>query len=322
MKNNEGVFTRGLSETALPAFKKYICEQKWLQILLQHKNTFFAIRNNYINIYGYGGSLVKLIYSKGNIKGETHFKYLLRKKIESGKSGKFYVSIEDGKPQLDTYTLDNMFEVSLKGNLLLAQAKLYAGEEKIGVHELMMENTNVLDTEIVFGKDMGEDEDVIGAVPMDAQKTIKNDRVDFCALHEGKNDELKIIFYEAKTISNGELSGEVLDQLDRYRKQLKDREVEILNAYRLVCQNIVDLFDGTDFSIPFLKYARMVVEKPKKLSIDPEPRLVIFGFDRIQQKTILPAIIDNLIDKDRLAKNHILNRGNPSGKWKELKFEL
>lgn len=324
---NKDVFIRGLDEKALPAFKAYIREQDWLQSLIQHKNgrgtkgaTFFAIRDDYVNIYGHGGSLVKLTYnpSTNKIVGETHFKYLLRKKLSNGK---FYVPIIEGKPRFDAGSLADMFVDSLDdGRLLLDQARLYAGEEKFGVHQLVMTNPNVLDIEIVFGKDTGEDEDGTGTNTVDVKKGNKNDRVDFCALRKGDKGKLKIVFYEAKHISNTELKGKVLVQLKRYRKQLQDRKGQILQSYHLVCKNIIELCDGTKIDIPFLEFAKKVVENSQNLTIDPEPRLVIFGYDSVQEKGLLQEIKETLI-VGGLDKKHILCRGNPDAPWTGVKFE-
>jgi len=316
MSNND-VFNRGLDEKVIPAFKKYIGEQSWLRSLIQHTNkncnkgaTFFAIRDNYVNIYGHGGSLVKLTNpNTDKVVGETHFKYLLRKKM---RNGKFYVPIIDGKPKFDADSITDMFVDSLDdGRLLLDQARLYAGEEKFGVHQLVMANPNVLDTEIVFDKDNGEDDVKTGT-----------DRIDFCALRKGESNELKIVFYEAKHISNPELKGKVLTQLERYRSQLRDpkRVCEILKSYRRVCENIVELCDGTDINIPILEYAKMVVENPLNLTVDTEPRLVIFGYDSVQEKGVLQEIKKIMIGGE-LDEKHILCRGNPDAQWTGVKFK-
>ncbi len=315
MKNND-VFNRGLDHKALLAFKKYIGEQPWLQSLIRQKNgngrkgvTFFAIRDNYVNIYGHGGSLVKLTYNRktDNISGETHFKYLLRNKMPNGK---FYVPIVGGKPTFGTYSISDMFVDSLAdGRSLLDQARLYAGDERFGGHQLVMANHNVLDTEIVFGKDPGEDE---GGM----------DRIDFCALRKGGADNLKIVFYEAKHISSQELYGKVLSQLERYRRQLRDskRVEEILKSYKLVCKNIVNLCDGSDIIIPFLEFAKKVLENPQKLTVDPNPRLVVFGYNSVQKKEILPKI-KQILKEGKLSEQHTLWRGNPDGQWKGVKFD-
>lgn len=324
--SNSRSFKRGLSHDAIEAFINYIPNQRWLHSLIEHKNkrsekraTFFAIRNDYINIYGHGGSLVKLTYEAGSIVGETHFKYLLRKKMQNGN---VYVPIKDGKPvfKFDKSSIADMFVDSLDdGGLLLDQSKLYAGVEKIGVHQLLMSNPNVLDTEITFNKDTGED-----------QGSNKKDRIDFCALRKGNGGKLNIVFYEAKHISNPELNGDVLDQLERYRKQIHERKEQILDSYRLVCKNIVELCNATDINIPFLEYAELVVNDSQSLTVDLNPRLVIFGYDGDQVKGIVEKIKTNLIngkvgEKGHILKvdeEHILCRGNPGGEpWTGVKFD-
>jgi hypothetical protein len=229
------------------------------------------------------------------------------------RNGKFYVPIIDGKPKFDADSITDMFVDSLNdGRLLLDQARLYAGEEKFGVHQLVMANPNVLDTEIVFEKDNGEDDVKTGT-----------DRIDFCALRKGEFNKLNIVFYEAKHISNPELKDKVvLSQLERYRSQLRDhkRKGEILKSYIRVCENIVELCDGTDINIPILEYAKMVVENPTNLIVDTEPRLVIFGYDSVQEKGILQEIKKTLIGGE-LGEKHILCRGNPDAQWTGIKFE-
>ena len=316
MKNNN-VFNRGLDPKALLAFKKYIGEQPWLQSLIQHKDgsgskgaTFFAIRDNCVNIYGHGGSLVRLTYNHktGKILGQTHFKYLLRNKMQNGKC---YIPIEEGGiPKYPGNSIYEMFVDSLNdGRLLLDQARLYAGEERFGVHQIVMANPNVLDTEIVFGKDTDEDEG-------------GTDRIDFCALRRGDAENLKIVFYEAKHISNPELNGDVLSQLERYRGQLRDpkRVEQILKSYKLVCENIVELCNDSDISIPFLEFAKKAGENPQNLRVDPDPRLAVFGYNNVQKKEHLPKIKE-ILKEGKLSEQHTLWRGNPNAQWKGVKFD-
>jgi hypothetical protein len=224
-------------------------------------------------------------------------------------NGKFYVSIEEGGiPQYPGKSISGMFVDSLDDvGLLLNQAKRYAGEEKFGVYQIVTANPNVLDTEIVFGKDTQEDEGV-------------TDRIDFCALRRGDAENLEIVFYEAKHITNQELYGSVLFQLERYRGQLQRREKEILNSYQLVCKNIVDLCDGSDISIPLLKFAKKVVENPNKLTVAPNPRLVVFGYNNVQKEEILPKIKE-ILKEGKLIEQHTLWRGDPDAQWDGVKFD-
>jgi hypothetical protein len=170
-------------------------------------------------------------------------------------------------------------------------------------------NQNVLDTEIVFDKDTCEGEG-------------GTDRIDFCALRKGSPDNLEIVCYEAKHILNQELKGKVLSQLERYRGHLRNSErvEEILKSYKSVCENIVEVCNGSDITIPFLEFAKKVVESPQKLTVDPNPRLIVFGYDSVQRKGILPKIKETLRE-GKLCEEHTLWCGNPGALRKGIKFE-
>ena len=109
------------------------------------------------------------------------------------------------------------------------------GTEKKGVHEIMIDNANVIDTEIAFPR--------------------SGERVDFAALREEKN-KLKLVFYEAKVFSSSEITAkvgkpQVIDQLEKYEKILSKRAERIRKSYSRVATNFLTWQDAAGGALSF-----------------------------------------------------------------------
>ena len=232
----------------------------WYKIL-NDKELFIAIRNESINVYFKGNSICKLIFSKGQIIGKTHYKYLLLPDLNK------YVDTT----ALGVYTYPgkaSMFVNSLNDIEFIKKASsIYAGEEKTGVHSIVYNKYhNILDLEISFS-------DVEDA----------KDRMDFMQLVGDKNSNLKLVFYEAKCFTNSEIrskTGEpkVLAQMERYKRALQINAVDIVESYKLVSKNIKQL------NIVGKRNLINCIDDETILTIDPMPHLIIFGFDQDQKR--------------------------------------
>ena len=107
------------------------------------------------------------------------------------------------------------------------------------------------------------------------------DRIDFAALQR-KGDEARIVFFEAKRFENRELRSRteprVIEQIGKYETFITKYKEEIKLSYRRICDNLTKLvpdrcdplvFQGADGSL--------------KLAVDPDVRLVVFGYDADQK---------------------------------------
>jgi hypothetical protein len=108
--------------------------------------------------------------------------------------------------------------------------------------------------------------------------------MDIVALEEGQSG-IRIVFYEAKLMSNGELRSrtwepKVLHQLKKYETYVSDpsRREQIIAAYRETCGLLYEIAQmrGVEAGSLIQKIAR---NSDIPLDLDPKPRLVVFSDD-------------------------------------------
>lgn len=231
--------------------------------MVNDNDLFIAIRYEYINIYYLGQSICKLSYLKRGeaIKGETHKKYL-------GIDESGYFNSKNGKILSSKSIIRELNDLSkIKENV-----KNYIGNEKNKSYEVILNNENqVIDTEVSF----------VDLNPNPKHKSqCQISSIDYVALEKGIENEINIVFYEAKHYCNSEIRStkipKVVDQINRYEKALKLHEEEykqgIINTYKLVCKNLKDLG---------IVKNRNLIERVNnsKLTIDFQPKLIVFGFE-------------------------------------------
>lgn len=228
----------------------------WWKTLADDKETLIAIRNQYLNVYRNGCSIAELRFKNDQLAASIHYKYLLTKE-----SSKPYVNCIDGEPQITAHA--DFFIASLgQINDIKSSTKAYAGVEKVGVHQAILANSNVVDTEIAFGN---------------------RSRIDFCAIQEDEGG-LFLRFFEAKHYSytgalraknNGK--ADVIDQLKKYEDTINTQRAELLAAYKESI-DVAGEIEGSN--VLGKQWAR---HKLDDLQIDAKPRLVVFGFDTDQK---------------------------------------
>ena len=234
--------------------------------MVKDKDLFIAIRNESINVYYKGNSICKLSYKKNQVTAAIHYKYLLHPQMKD-----VYVTATDGRFQEDIL-LHRAIRSLADIDLIKRASDVYAADEKSGVHPVVTKGNNVIDVEITFSGD--EDE----------ESTRSTDRIDYLKLEREKssNADIRLVFYEAKHFTNKEIRStgtpKVFGQITAYEKALKEHEGDILASYALVSKNLLDLdlIGNRDL-------IGSVASNPKNLSVDPKPRLIIFGYDRDQQ---------------------------------------
>lgn len=246
----------------------------------RHPSVFPAVRKNRIDFYYKGGKL----FSYDGKRFVTHQKYasVLKHTGENHyigeKSLKAIASFQEGYERI-------------KEN-----CALYAGVEASQVAELYSKyscvkhsaalRTVVLDIEVCFLR-----EDEMGDSGVEPHEK-KKDRIDF-VLFDTKTGMLR--FFEAKDFSNAELRARkkprIVDQIERYRKQLARPAFrsEILTAFNRHIDIINKLFSPNELL-------------PPAKEIDPEPRLLIFGYDGSQLKGKLAPEIERLETEFSLEK--------------------
>ena len=264
-------------------------------------DVFPAIRVDRIDFYHKGGNLFSYSAKRGF---RTHHKYA---SVILPSQNHQYVTDADPK------AIPSFAEgyIRIKEN-----CALYSGLEAAGIAEVYGRHSCakkdppcsvvVLDIEVSLARHQEDDLPVPGPshrTPMD--------RIDLL-LMDTKTGLLR--FFEAKHYSNSEIRAKagmtprIVRQVERYKNQLDKQAVydEVLNAYRAHVTVINTLFAPTN-------------PLPQPTAIDPMPRLLVFGFDAMQQRKLaleLQALESHNITTYKIGDISKVNpvtlfRGNP-----------
>jgi len=266
-------FDREIPDGMIDALNEiYKDENSWWRKLADHDDTLIAIRDKYLNVYYNGCNVAKVEFKNKQLKASIHYKYLLKNKIKSP-----YIEQKDSGFEIASHA--DLFITSLFDfDDIKSATKAYGGTEKIGVHKIIRSNKNIVDTEIALSEAKSDINDDSGN---------KNSRIDFCAIQE-EDGKLLLRFFEAKHYSNNELRAKegseikVISQLNRYQNILEHQNVEILSAYKKLIHKAAGIQGNNILGNVLEKYTDI-----NTLKIDPEPRLVIFGFDQDQKNGVL-----------------------------------
>ena len=292
------MFDRGISnEKFVDALKKW---PRWKDII-SDKDLFVGIRKEYINIYYQGCSLFKISYKEPQLILETHYKYLVHPNVK-----KPLVSWEGEHPAVKD-RVDEILIHEFKLDLLKKSSSSYAEAEKVGVHNILKSNGNVVDVEVALSPksdDEIEDED----------QNIKGkrvaDRIDFAAIQR-KDGEARIVFFEAKRFNNGELRSQifkpaVIEQVKRYEAFIKEYRENIEESYRKVCNNLFELAPERIDDL-----VKEVAGGSMQLAVDPDVRLVIFDYTAAQDDGKDWKKHKEILEEH--FKSRLLMKGKPRG---------
>ena len=277
-------FNRGLDKEFVEALNKEYEKGKngWWSQFVDDKKLFLAIRDNAVHVYYRGCRLIEVAWRNGKLSASTHYKYLLRPEME-----KKYVEVVCGKPRIADARA--CFADGLSATELKRSAEPYVGDEKEGVHDILLKNHYVLDVEVAISDGEGG-------------------QIDFAALQDGiEEGQTHVVFYEVKHFGNTkELRSrgkpKVLEQIDRYRSLLKREQnrADIAKSYCRVSENLCAL-NG----VP-KRYCKRhdLLQGTKDFIVEEEPGLVVFGFDEDQKSGAIwrphKQNLEKCIRKDRL----------------------
>ena len=296
----EATFDRRLDKEFVDALNREYGKGGWWRRLVDDKDLFVAIRDNKVNVYYHGCSLAEVRMESGAVVGRTHYKYLLRPSLGVDP----YVRFEDGRYVWRDDPRELFVESPEDVESLKGAAKAYAGGEKAGVHQIINSNPNVLDVEIGFGLRGNPESDP--SAP----------RVDFATLWI-TNAGGRVVFYEAKRFANRkELRADqgrtpsVVGQIRKYEQLLEANRAKIAERYECVCRNLTALHGMRERHPDRHEMLLSIAGKP--LEIDPQPRLVVFGFDKDQKNGKAWEVHRNKLI-EMLGKKMVLLRGNSDG---------
>lgn len=266
-------FNRGLDNAFVAAFNGEYDKGGWLRGLVDDSEIFLAIRENYVNFYYRGCSLLKLECLDGAMVGQIHYKYLLR-----SASYNPYIKVLDGQPDFRGGEKNLFLHGFDEIGALKKAAKPYTEAEKDGVHDILRANPNILDVEIAFG--IGGTDEAGASAP----------RVDLAAIRTS-DQYATIVLYEAKHFKNRQALRadvdkvpKVVEQIENYRRLLEANRDAVIDSYRLVCGNLLSLRGVAERHPIRHAILRDIASGSLRLDLDPRPRLAVFGYDEDQRK--------------------------------------
>jgi hypothetical protein len=223
-------FEHAVGDPFIAKLKAEACRGGWWADVLADPKLIVALRGTYLNVYWRGQSLFRVKSTSSGFNVTTHAKYLVDPKLAS------QVTLTDGDFDISSLA-EKGFIRRYEGPATIAKMKaaagLFSGLEKTGCHRIAVRNAGVIDCEIGFP----------GRVSLDDGGDDKHaPRIDIGAL-ESYGNEARLVFWEAKHYSNGELRAEdgrappVLRQLRFYERYLSENRKAIEGSYTRMAKN-------------------------------------------------------------------------------------
>jgi hypothetical protein len=269
-------FDRALNAAFIAKLEAEARRDGWWSGVLADPKLVVALRGTYLNVYWRGQSLFRAESTPSGLNVTTHEKYLVDPKLAS------QVTLTDRKFDISSLA-EKGFIRRYEGPTTIAKMKaaagLFSGLEKTGCHEIAVRNAGVIDCEIAFP----------GKVSLDDGGDDRHaPRIDVAAL-ESSAEEARLVFWEAKHYSNGELRAEnglapVLRQVRIYKKYLSENREAIERSYTRMAENLVSISNmGWKRQLSSLIADVAAGRRTLTLGAEPAVGLVIFGFDSAQR---------------------------------------
>jgi hypothetical protein len=294
-RSDVGGFEKGLSGAFVAALAELAKQQGWWRDVLADPSLIIGIRNERLDVYWRGQSLFNAHFEAGDVKVDTHVKYLLdpdrADRVALKKDGSFHVV---SNPVLSIYTPKTLGTPGTLGKLKRA-ADLFSEPEKQGVQDIVNANENVVDVEVR-----------LDAKGLETERT--EPRIDIAAFDQS-GDRIELVFWEAKLFANQELRAarstskpKVVEQINEYRRVLEACKARVLASYRRVAENLVEIASMNCSTHEVGPAVRAVAGGADLyLGVPPRVGLVIFGFDADQKA------------KDSIGRKHFKNLENQLG---------
>ncbi|WP_245256979.1 hypothetical protein [Nitrobacter sp. Nb-311A] len=276
----------------------------WWRDVLKRDDVFLAVRRNSLNVYYRGGSIFRIDdRGDGTASPKTHVKYLVRQQ-------QALAELVDGEFRPNGIGWTHYAGQETLRDMIRAASDL-AGAEKSGLHPMIMGSPAVVDVEIALGR--AQEREGNGSMADGAGSSANRslDRLDVATL-ERQGTDIAVVFHEAKHFTNTALRARsgvpaVVGQLRRYRSTLSHHTPALIARYQAACRAILRLGamrrhvrsdSGAGVPLPCDPMVQEVATGNAGLTIDPKPRLIIFGFDADQKKGQLQVILNALKTAD------------------------
>ena len=231
-------FKRGLKEYALEDVRNFLSRGVGNRIL-NHEDMLICIRNNYINVYLNGCSLLKYSpLATDDKKYLIHHKYM---GLDLGNKGPYIPLEYDGNDLFyngKSFT-DRVIEKSTEE--LMSYINKNGEKRYLAQYLKSSPRPFLIDLEIAFTRERTAEEKKNG------KKETVADRIDMAVLEEDNGRiilrmiEVKID-YDSRLKSQEEGKQEILKQMNNYKNEFLGKQYQnILDSYRLVADNYLQL---------------------------------------------------------------------------------
>jgi len=305
------------NRTLKPAFVAALQAQPWWGAIAGDPDLFIAVRDGYINVYYRGCSLALIRYSGSSPEVQVHYKYLVPPELKSP-----YITLSSPASESMTQFTEKLTRDLGKINQIKRASRPYAGMEKTGVHKIIRENSNVIDVEIALSLDVtGADPDgsaceevsfseVGGATARIKEKRGSAPRIDLAAFCKNKAGKVELVLFEAKLYSDPRIKAKgtakpmvVKEQIPKYTELLQTYKSDLRQSYRRAAKLLIELRGEKAFAPVVAEVA-----DGTPFTINTEPRLIVFGFDKDQRDNKWGAHLAKL---KKLLPGRVLAAGNP-----------
>lgn len=284
-------FKRGLSPDTLPVVKEFFFNTDVGKMIKDMNDLDICIRDNYINIYKEGCSLLKYSPNDGNRAYEIHHKYI-SEPVEGRKY--VYLDLKEGDLVSQDGKVSFIRDVLEKPNPYLRSYLSDSG--KVGEKHAIsayLRSTNprpfLLDLEIAYTeKDPDDGGSSAPRIDMACIDPVKNElllievkiggdpRVRLSKAHINKQDRDK-----------DDAEFRVVEQMEKYKKFIYEQDTikkNITKSYRTVANNYIDLELNSRFpGIESFSGKKILEDFGLEGKINPDPYLLLFteGFNMV-----------------------------------------
>ncbi len=297
---------------ALDALANSSADGSWWRDVLRRDDLVIAVRRNSLNVYFRGASIFRVDWNEREVTPLTHAKYLVRQTQS-------YVSLAKGQFTFPSDPVWKRYDGERTLQEMMRAAAAFAGSEKSGLHPLLTGDRRVIDVEIALTRAQGDFRDPSQPLPSDADETKRRqDRLDAAVVSQTSNGNPAIVFYEAKHFSNpalratGETAAAVVNQMEDYRTAIAAYEESLATGYVEVAKALVSIAEMRN-AVGNLRAVDPLISQIAAGAlpfINPEPRLLIFGFDKAQRDD--PAWGKHLRKLEDKLPGRVRAIGNPT----------
>lgn len=247
----------------------YESDASWWQKIADDENNFILIRNNSLRVQANGGLLMEI-----NQNGQSDVTCKMHEDFLSLRSERNPYVILGQNSTSPIERVEGLNGFAKNYSKIKRRISIFTGKERQAVQYLANNIRQIVDVEIGFEGDLKENA---------KRKSVP--RIDMALI----NDDGTLVFYEVKLFDNGEIHSQqtprVVDQLLKYRQLLSKYGKEIIDGYAQQLNTYKQLKG---------KFFENRARKIDKITLYPETRLIITGFDASQRDIMLPVVREKI----------------------------